>query len=133
MSRRGTVREDGMVFAKVSNGKELWLTPEDFTEWRLREIQRALEWQAKRSKEVGALLDAYKLSHGCAVCGYNSNTVALDFDHIDPNTKLFNIGRSRAKVSLEALWKEVAKCQVLCANCHRIKTFENGEHNGKSK
>lgn len=128
MSKRGTIREDGMVFAKMQNGKELWLTQEDFAVWRQKEIDRATRWQKKRSTEVATILNEIKTSRGCARCGYNANPVALDFDHIDRSTKSFDIGRMRSKTSIEKLLAEVDKCQVLCANCHRIKTFEEGDH-----
>lgn len=128
MPKRGDVRDDGMIFAKKANGKELWLSKDKFEEWRSKEIARAVEWQTRRAKEIGELLNAYKLSKGCEECGYKEHPYALDFDHIDPSTKHFNIGRSRAKVSIDKIWEEVAKCRVLCANCHRIKTFTNGDY-----
>lgn len=53
---------------------------------------------------------------GCERCGYDECVAALQFHHRDPNTKEFTIsGRSW---SLERLRPEVAKCDLLCANCH---------------
>ena len=49
----------------------------------------------------------------------------LDFDHIDPKTKAFNVSDCvRRGMSRKTVLAEIQKCQVLCANCHRIKTFE---------
>lgn len=62
-----------------------------------------------------------KLTKGCMDCGYNSHAEALDFDHRDKRNKQFSIGGgtgfSRAKILAE-----MKKCDVVCANCHRIRT-----------
>ena len=57
----------------------------------------------------------------CVDCGFRSHPAALDFDHVDPTTKRFNVGMSLQKPWLELL-EEVRKCVVRCANCHRIRT-----------
>jgi hypothetical protein len=47
----------------------------------------------------------------------------MDFDHREPSTKSFYIGSGRASLkSREALLEEVAKCDVVCANCHRLRS-----------
>jgi hypothetical protein len=61
-----------------------------------------------------------KQGYGCDDCGYNSHPAALDFDHIDPDDKEFLIPRYLARSNLKRLFKEIRKCRVLCANCHRI-------------
>ena len=61
----------------------------------------------------------------CVVCS-ESDIVVLDFDHIDPKTKYKTISEMiRTASSLEKIIEEIAKCQVLCANCHRRKTAES--------
>ena len=65
--------------------------------------------------------DAVKMASGCELCGYNEHPAALQFDHIDPSTKEFSLGRSKA-VSFQRMKDEIAKCRVLCANCHMIHT-----------
>ena len=58
----------------------------------------------------------------CVVCGATEN---LEFDHIDPKTKLFNItvyvtgGKSK-----DVFMEELNKCQLLCVECHKNKTFK---------
>lgn len=54
-------------------------------------------------------------SCGCRICG-EVDVCCLDFHHI--KDKSFEIGHSM-DVTLENLLKEVNKCVVLCANCHR--------------
>jgi hypothetical protein len=77
--------------------------------------------QRKKRQEF---LNNYKLEEGCARCGYNFHPAALQFNHIDPTTKGFNIGENKNK-SLELILLEIEKCEVLCANCHAIHTQEN--------
>lgn len=68
------------------------------------------------------LINLTKLTAGCAKCGYNEHPAALDFNHVR-GTKLFNISQD-PKIAWEKLEAEMAKCEVLCANCHRIHTQE---------
>ena len=67
--------------------------------------------------------DQIKLERGCEVCGYNAHPAALTFDHLDPAQKSFYIG-SQKRVSKARLDAEIAKCRVICANCHNIHTHE---------
>jgi hypothetical protein len=46
----------------------------------------------------------------------------LDFHHRDPSQKLFQVCQSAVGRRTEAILAEMAKCTVLCANCHRRKT-----------
>ena len=77
--------------------------------------------QTKKRQEF---LNEYKLNKGCARCGYNENSAALQFNHLDPDQKSFNIGENKRK-KLETILEEIEKCEVLCANCHAIYTQEN--------
>jgi hypothetical protein len=60
----------------------------------------------------------YKQEHPCMDCG-ESDPVCLDFHHRDPSIKSFEIARGVKCRSLEAVQAEIAKCDVVCANCHR--------------
>lgn len=64
----------------------------------------------------------YKLSHGCIDCGYASHPEALEFDHKPGSDKLFNIGEKLGSYSMDKIWAEIEKCEVVCANCHAIRT-----------
>ena len=58
----------------------------------------------------------------CITCG-EDDPVVLDFDHRDGNTKIGNISdMARFSLGLDTLMKEIKKCDVLCANCHRRRT-----------
>ena len=73
-------------------------------------------------------VDRYKRLKGCMSCGF-SDPRALDFDHVVTEEKSFNIA-TRLHNNREVIKDEIRKCNVLCANCHRIKSVENGDrHN----
>ena len=71
----------------------------------------------------------YKKKLKCCRCG-NDDFRVLDFDHKDRSKKSFCIGYAISKgYGMKKIKEEIEKCQVLCANCHRIKTWE--ENNGE--
>ena len=55
----------------------------------------------------------------CIDCGYKKSLAALEFHHLDPAAKEFGIGSFDG--SLERLLAEAKKCDLLCANCHRLR------------
>ena len=73
---------------------------------------------AARKKENGDYIKLVR-SSGCKICGYNKCDAALDFHHLDGNEKERGIARAKKDFCLETLKKEIAKCIVVCANCHR--------------
>jgi hypothetical protein len=72
-----------------------------------------------------AAIDQYKMDLGCEVCGYADNPVALDLDHKNPAEKVKKVSRLICCASWVDVLKELDKCRVLCAICHRIKTQED--------
>lgn len=77
----------------------------------------------ERFDAIAAEVSEYKLKLGCADCGYAEHPAALDFDHRDPATKEFSVGARTRAASPKKLWAEIAKCDVVCANCHRVRTW----------
>lgn len=64
----------------------------------------------------------YKVAQGCTDCGYREHPAALEFDHLPGTNKLFNVMEKVGSYSLDKIWAEIAKCEVVCANCHAIRT-----------
>jgi DNA-binding CsgD family transcriptional regulator len=54
----------------------------------------------------------------CRICGYDRYQGALEFHHLDPASKEFNLSLRGVTRSLETLRAEARKCVLLCANCH---------------
>lgn len=60
----------------------------------------------------------------CIDCGY-SDIRALQFDHRNPKEKRNEISTMASSAySWEAILEEIAKCDIVCANCHSIRTCE---------
>jgi hypothetical protein len=66
----------------------------------------------------------YKEAKGCLDCGISDFRV-LEFDHLLGEEKEHNIATMIGHgYSLENIMKETEKCEVVCSNCHRIRTYE---------
>jgi hypothetical protein len=48
----------------------------------------------------------------------------MDFDHRDPTAKRSGVTRMVGRATSRAILAEAAKCDIVCANCHRARTFE---------
>lgn len=79
----------------------------------------------KRKEQVNDI----KVNCKCAKCG-ESRSYTLDFHHKDPSIKDETIARLTSNRNrMEDILKEIEKCIVLCANCHReFHYLENKEH-----
>ena len=79
--------------------------------------------QAKKDGKrdrLKALVDIYKSSIGCQLCGYNKCPEAMDLHHIDPELKESSISALIQRAhDVASLLFELEKCAVLCATCHR--------------
>ena len=58
----------------------------------------------------------------CADCGGRFVSAAMEFDHRDPTTKAKLVTRMAGHVGRARLAQEIAKCDIVCANCHRSRT-----------
>ena len=59
----------------------------------------------------------------CFDCGIKYPPYVMDFDHRDRTNKKFNISENLYSNSLKMMLEEIAKCDVVCSNCHRIRTW----------
>ena len=80
--------------------------------------QQVISKVAERKKKMRRWFQNYKRGLECNRCGFG-NSAALDFHHLSDKeaelSQVSDLGWGR-----ERIMKEVAKCEVLCANCHRI-------------
>jgi len=77
-----------------------------------------IEAVAKRRRKIKMLSIEYKGGR-CQVCGYSKYPGALDLHHVNPSEKEFGIGHKGYTRSWEKVQKELDKCILVCANCHR--------------
>ena len=90
----------------------------------LKNRQKYIDKASNYTKETMKKVWEYKTSKGCADCGVTDYRV-LDFDHL--RDKEFQISTKARIWSWERLQPEIEKCEVVCSNCHRIRTFERGQ------
>lgn len=67
------------------------------------------------------LMDSYLAAQACADCG-NDNPVVLEFDHVRGSKRYDVSTMARSGWSWRRILQEIAKCEIRCANCHRIRT-----------
>lgn len=84
--------------------------------------RRAYRAVVRRSAANVEFITQLKLELGCTDCGYKDHPAALDFDHLPGFEKVRGISRMLA-ASRGQLLQELAKCEVVCSNCHRIRTW----------
>lgn len=91
---------------------------------RKRNAALCKESAALRRPARDALIDKAK-SRPCADCGAQFPPKAMDFDHLPGTSKHCKVSRyRRLGYSLKKIQEEIDKCEVVCANCHRLRTFE---------
>jgi 7,8-dihydro-6-hydroxymethylpterin-pyrophosphokinase len=84
------------------------------------QTQRIYANRAKRREKLKELIKDIK-NTPCADCNIIYHPEAMDFDHI--GDKEFNVANAvRDATSADRLLKEVEKCEVVCSNCHRVRT-----------
>ena len=69
------------------------------------------------------LLLEYKEKQGCIDCGENYPHYILEFDHKPEFEKSGIVYKILCDKGLDAAWEEIAKCDVVCANCHKLRTY----------
>ncbi|HUQ44000.1 MAG TPA: hypothetical protein VM451_06255 [Candidatus Limnocylindria bacterium] len=102
---------------------------------RLRSRARHRQWLATRTQSQAPRIEEYRRrwrrnaeildqlrSVPCADCGARFAQCSMDFDHPDPSQKLRSVTRL-VNGSLDVLLAEASKCDIVCANCHRVRTF----------
>ena len=90
-------------------------------------ISCSKEASNKHKRFIGSLVKRWKLRKGCSRCNFKAeHSCQLGIDHIIPKIKKNDRQAINTSWSKERLKIELSKCQILCANCHRIKTFHDG-------
>jgi hypothetical protein len=97
---------------------------------RIKTIEQGRSWRstqpAKQPAKSYQMVRIYLSTHSCVDCG-NPDIRVLEFDHIhgrkiDEISHLLSQGYGWSTIEAE-----IAKCEVRCANCHRLKTMERGK------
>lgn len=89
--------------------------------WRERNPEKAHEakWKVIDKNRMAARVAK---DVPCTDCEIKYPYYVMEFDHLDPDTKQFNVSAGVMSASYERLIAEIAKCEVVCANCHAERT-----------
>lgn len=93
---------------------------------RLRTFTRRGDLKKKRKHKERQINMVNELKFdSCIICNISFDPCQMDFDHIDLETKIAGISTmvNCGKYNDEEVLDEILKCNLICANCHRIKTF----------
>jgi hypothetical protein len=115
-------RENNRKRALVYRAKNLELcrerTKRTYYKYQEQYKQKASNHRSKRRAILFQLKDK-----PCLDCGIKFHPCAMEFDHINKD-KSFDVGAMfRSGLKLETIMLEVAKCELVCANCHRIREW----------
>lgn len=75
-----------------------------------------------REKNLKLLIEAK--NKPCADCGEKYPPYVMDFDHLPGAPKVANVAAMPGAWSEKTILAEIAKCEVVCANCHRERTYQ---------
>lgn len=85
-------------------------------EWYYRNKEKQSQYKKKRDQDLKKWLESQKIK--CSRCP-EDYPATLKFHHRDPLQKEITLSRAlRNGWSAERMEKEIAKCEVLCGNCH---------------
>ena len=100
--------------------------------WYPKNKERHISYVRRNKRVVTEFIEKYKRDRTCIDCGFPGKDFpyVLDFDHLDGGmSKKFTIGSwSQSVLSIDAIKKEIEKCELVCANCHRKRTFAKKYH-----
>jgi hypothetical protein len=109
-------REDGLQSLCVACGKE---------RKRIHYRNNKTDYQERRNarrKMTKKEINSYKEKNPCIRCGGFYPSFAMDFDHV--GEKKFKISEAVGNIrSLDEIWKEISKTELVCKNCHAIRTY----------
>jgi hypothetical protein len=88
---------------------------------RQRYIDQAQANKRRARREKTEQLLGYFATHPCVDCG-ETDPLVLEFDHVSDD-KSFEVARAMSDKGWATILDEIAKCEVVCANCHRRRTY----------
>lgn len=86
--------------------------------------QKYLERNSKYRASIQAFVKGLKEKDPCIDCGVRYPYYVMDFDHVNQDDKLNNINYLSWTGRIGALKKEIGKCEIVCANCHRARSHQ---------
>lgn len=91
--------------------------------------EKSNERSQKRRTEIRSMVAKIKEENGCIDCKQKYPYFVLEFDHVR-GQKIGNIAQMVSWNTIEEIYEEIDKCDIVCANCHRFRT-QNRKENKK--
>jgi len=96
-------------------------------EWYKKNKKSELSHVKRRKDDIKKWFKEYKAELSCSICN-EDHPATIDFHHKDGKDKEQGISYMVANgYSIDRIKKELAKCEILCSNCHRKKHFKNNK------
>ena len=102
--------------------------------WFQKNKEELARKQRDKRNHKRKFIEQYKLDNPvCKDCGISYPPHILDFDHLPEFNKSFQIGGDGINNKiLDDIVKEIAKCEIVCSNCHRHRTWMRSKNNKRS-
>lgn len=107
-----------------------------------RELAYHANWRAKNRASINARMRLYEAAwmrwldslkrKPCKDCKHRFPPCVMDFDHRPGQKKILGVARMRRCNKAKVL-REIAKCDLVCANCHRIRTQKRARRLARQK
>lgn len=119
---RGYIKGQPLRF--ILGHSKIWKAEDSYISEAERERRKRYKRNSREKKQAVVL--EYLSTHPCVDCGIQ-NPIVLDFDHINQADKTAGIADliCMHQIGLEKIKEEMEKCEIRCANCHRIKHFQD--------
>lgn len=115
------VAYDTTMFDRAANHKK-YMKDVWYPKNHKKHVAYVSSYKKRRTNFMRLWLNGLKEKSGCLDCGIK-NPIVLDFDHL--RDKKYNVAKMLSHgFSEKKFLEEIAKCEVRCSNCHRIKTAE---------
>jgi hypothetical protein len=93
-----------------------------------KDLEKQRKWWRVRRTKIRTIVDEAK-NKPCVDCGNIFPVICMQFDHVK-GIKSFNLASAKAYGgNLEKLYAEIHKCDIVCANCHAIRTDRRRKKN----
>ena len=96
-------------------------------DYNRRTLERRRARRAERRPEFVAWYRALKEARPCADCGGQFPAEAMQWDHLPGADKVSDVSNLLRRLSKTRVLEEIAKCELVCANCHAIRTVVRRE------
>jgi len=123
---KNKVRKDG--FNSICRECSKARSKQYYAENREHHKKVVLANNKKKTERNRRFVYEYLLENPCVDCG-ETDPVVLEFDHLPGCDKKYIISEMTSNgYSVESIKKEMEKCDVVCANCHRRRSAKRGNH-----